>query len=325
MRKMPYRRIVGWACVGMVLCLMPVTVAAARAGLLIIRADGQDYAQTAAVLQAELANEFASAELIIAKTTPVSDIAAKMAQVKPQLVVLMDNIAISRYKQYQAAQPSSAPVVPVVAVMASFMELALAGMPNAAGIAYEVPIVTSVVNLRMLLPKPLKKVGVVHRDFMQAFVTQNAQFCGKEQIELIAEAIPSQEKLKTPLKEALASLKRQGVDALWVPNDSVLVNQELLQSVWQPFAKEFKKLIIVGAEVLVTPTLNFGAFAVVPDHGPLGVQAADLAMEIRANNWQADTGRVDPPQSVYKILNGAQAARLKISADKLELVDKIAK
>ncbi|RLC00051.1 MAG: hypothetical protein DRI57_32795 [Deltaproteobacteria bacterium] len=115
------------------------------------------------------------------------------------------------------------------------------------------------------------------------------------------------------------------MDVLWVPNDNKIVNAELLRSVWIPFARKFQKPIIVGVEVLVSPGFQFGTFGVIPDHINLGAQAAGTVFDVRKNGWQVGGRKLEPPHSVYKIINYGQAVRLfKVDKDKLlNVVDKI--
>jgi len=125
-----------------------------------------------------------------------------------------------------------------------FVDIAIEGMKNTAGIFYEVPIVTSIVNLRNIMPRVrLEKIGVIHRSFSEQLVRINQDYCRKEHTELVPYLISDKGDIESELKKGLDILeKKENIDALWVLNDSILVNAQLLRSAWIPFARKFKKL-----------------------------------------------------------------------------------
>jgi ABC-type uncharacterized transport system substrate-binding protein len=299
----------------------------AKEPLLIIRLEGNALQQAVEGIRAEIKESFLINEMLIDKNTTDNDIALKMKELKPKLVVLMDNIAVSLYKKYQKEIPESSAVVPSVSLMASFMDLSIRDMKNATGIFYEVPLVTSIVNLRSVMPSvPLRNIGVVNREFMDQSVKINRGYCRRENIELISQQISENENITAELEKALKLLKESKIDALWVPNDNKIVNANLLKSVWIPFAEQFEKPIIVGVEVLVQPSFKFGTYAVIPDHVELGKQASEIIFDIRDNHWKAESRDIEQPRSVYKIINMEQAERLfRIDKEKLNNVDKILK
>ncbi len=298
----------------------------AKEPILVIRTEGKDFEQAVRGIRQETEDDFSLNEMIVSRSSAAGEITGKIKEVSPGIVVLMDNISISLYRKYQAELPASASPVPCVALMSSFMDIALKGIKNAAGIFYEVPLVTGVVNLRTIMPDVrFRKVGVIYRDLMAASVKTNQTYCGKEQIGLTAYQIPGGGDIASEIKKGLELLdKKDKIDALWILNDSAMVNSGLLRDVWIPFAAEFEKPIIVGVEVLVQPEFRFGTFAVIPDHVELGVQAADMIYNIRKNSWKAGENEIRQPRSVYKIINMEQAQRLfRIDKEKLNNVDKI--
>lgn len=296
-----------------------------KESLLIIRVAGKNFEQVVLGLSEELSEDFFLHELIVDKSTKKQQIFPKIKKVSPKIVVLMDNIPINLYKGYQKDLPQGGSITPSVSVMASFMDIAIKGLKNATGIFYEVPLVTSVVNLRAVLPShSFDTVGVIHREFMVPVINLNQKYCAKEDIELTAYSIPNNKNIGSELKTALNQLEKK-IDALWIPNDNQLINAELFNSVWTPFAKEFQKPIITGVESLIVPKFKFGTFAVIPDPLQLGTQAAELVFDAIDNDWVVETGKVEPPRSVYKIINLEQAERLfKVDQEKLQnMVDKV--
>ncbi|MDM8558681.1 hypothetical protein [Candidatus Parabeggiatoa sp. HSG14] len=296
-----------------------------KESLLVIRVAGKNFEQVVLGLSEELTDDFFLHELIVDKTTKKHQIASKIKKVSPKIVVLMDNISINLYKGYQKGLPQSVSIIPSVSVMASFMDMAIKNLENATGIFYEVPLVTSVVNLRAILSSnSFDKVGVVHREFMYPAISFNQNYCVREDVELITYSIPNKGNIQSELKTALNKLGKE-VNAFWIPNDNRLINAELFNSIWIPFAKEFQKPIITGVESLIAPKFKFGTFAVIPDPVQLGTQAAEIVFEAMDNDWEVETGEVEPPRSVYKIINLEQAEGLfKVNKEKLQnMVDKI--
>lgn len=297
----------------------------AKDSLLIIRMDDAALRQAVEGLRSYIREEFPIAEMIVRSDTQADEISHKIEEVSPKLVVLMDNTAITLYKKFRKGLPESSKPLPSVSIMASFMDLVIRDMKNAAGIFYEVPVVTSVVSLRSVMPSvPLKKIGVAHRGFMEQSVKTNREYCKRENIELVSQIIPESENFESGIEKTLKFMTDQGIDALWIPNDNKIINPSLFKSVWIPFAERFRKPIIVGVEVLVQPKFKFGTFAVIPDPFELGVQAAEIIYDIRDNNWSAEDREIEPPRSVYKFINMEQAQRL-FSIDKEKLMNNVDK
>jgi ABC-type uncharacterized transport system substrate-binding protein len=313
-----------------VFCLLLTAVplsADANDAVLIIRIEGKDFLQAVSGVKGELEEELDIHELVVSKTSSEKEIARKMATVSPKLVILMDNVSIVLYRNYQNSLPDPSRVPPSVSLMASFTDLAIQDLKNASGIFYEAPLVTSLVGLRAILAShSFEKVGTVYRPFMADSVRRNRTYCEKEGIELAAVEIPDEAYPESELKKALRLLLRdKSVSAFWLPNDSGIINPELFRSVWIPFAQEFRQPIIVGIEMLAEPRLDFGTFAVVPDHFELGVQAAHMVFKAMDRGWKVQAGKVFPPRSVRKIINLKQAESLfRVDKEKLQyMADKI--
>lgn len=310
----------------MVFFLVPAISEAAGDVVLVIRVGGEDFEQAVKGLITEFEDEFSVSEMVIDKKTRQSNIRKRVSADNPKIVVLMDNIAISKFKRYQ--MESGNVRIPVVCLMASFMDLAIKGMQNATGIHYDVPIVTSAVYLRSVLDDaPLSKIGVLHREFMTGLVETNRVYCEREKIRLVSHSIPNKTDFESEIGRGLRELQRKKIDALWFPNDNILIRNFLVH-IWIPHAQEhgrpvFKNPIIVGVENLVRPKSDFGTFAVIPDPVELGAQAAETVFEIMDNDWVIEETEVVPPRSVLKILNMKQARKFGVDKEKLATVNKL--
>jgi len=290
-----------------------------------IRTAGKNFEEAKNGMSYELEADFEITDFIIDKTFSPEMISEKMNAVAPDIVVLMNNTAVSLFKKYQTALPLEGTKIPSVSLMSILVNDAIDGLQNATGIGYEIPVVTSSVNMRSIFGvDKVKKVGIVHREKFAQFVESNRKFCQNENISLITKQIGN-DNVESDLKAGLQSLVNSGVDALWVPGDNIIVNKELLLGVWIPFLKENKLPVIVGVKNLVDPKFGFGTFAVLPDHSALGSQAASIVYDVMNNNWIVEeNGSTQLPLSVYTILNFTTSRALfGITEDQIEGVDQV--
>jgi len=312
----------------MIALMLLVDTIPAKDTILVLRRDGKNFEDALMGMNEELKADFAIKEKKIEKKTDVNEIQVEIGSVHPKVVVLMDNSAISLYKKYQAGLKDGDTIIPSISIMGVFIKDAICEIRNACGISYEIPIVTSIVNLRSVLGTSMKKVGVIHREFLDDFVSKNKEFCKMEGIEIVEISLPNKsDEYKKLLRNSLTSLfKEKNVDVLWVPNDNTFLTVDIIQDVWVPVVKKEKKPVVVGVELLVNPKLDFGTFAVLPDHVALGTQAAEMIYDIKDNNWQCEEGQVDPPLAVLKIINLVQVRKnFNVADEKLNAVDKTVK
>jgi hypothetical protein len=300
----------------------------AKDKILVLRRDGKDFETALRGLTEELKAEFEFKDKKIQKKTEVNEIRTEIATVHPKIIVLMDNSAINLYRRYQAELNVGDTILPSISIMGVYIKDAISEIKNACGISYEIPIVTSIVNLRSVLGTSMKRVGVIHREFLNDFILKNREFCRMEGIEIIDISLPNKSNdYKKLLRNSLKTLfEEKNIDVLWVPNDNAFLNVENIQGVWIPAVKKEKTPVVVGVELLVNPKLDFGTFAVLPDHVALGSQAAEMIYDIMDNEWKCENGRVDPPLAVFKIINLQQAKKnFNVSDEKLKVIDKALK
>ncbi len=294
--------------------------------LLVFRPEGKDFTEVLKGMKSELQGEYRIEEWLITADLKPEDMDIRIKQANPKLIILMDNWIINLFKKYQYALPDSAAVIPSVSLMAISLEKEIAGLKRATGISYEVPIITSAVNLRNIIGKPIPKIGVVHREFLNGFIADNSGYCKKEGIEIVSVALKNKEEdFKGSVKNALELLfQDRKIDVLWVPNDNVLLSVDIIKTVWLPLIHKYQKPVIVGVETLVNPALGFGTFAVLPDHVELGKQLAGKILEISDSGFKVQSGSVNQPLSVIKILDLAQARKiLNLGKERLGSVDKV--
>ncbi|MDG5816789.1 hypothetical protein QA601_16955 [Chitinispirillales bacterium ANBcel5] len=293
--------------------------------VLVLRQDGDNFEEVFRGLDDELSFELNVVDIIVSGNTNVNGLSDIIEEHNPKLLVLMDNQVITLYREYLNNFDIENPL-PSVSLMGVMVGDAISEIKNATGISYEIPLVTSLVNLRAVLSEPMKRVGVIYREFLHDFVEENRAYCSNEGIELIDVKIPNNESnLRRTLRNRIRDLiEEDKVDALWIPNDNRLLHPDLLRRVWIPAVRRYDIPVVVGVEILVDPQINLGSFAVLPDHIALGTQAAEMVFNIMDNNWVAQGYRVQPPLAVYLIVN-YKHLKSKITEEALDGVDRIVK
>ena len=295
--------------------------------ILLLRTEGDAFQEVASSIKERLSGDFTVQEEIVAGTLTASATAELVNKSKPSLVILMNNSSVSSYKMYQKSLPESSTPIPTISLMVALLPTQIEGLKNATGISYEVPIVTSVVNLRHLLAIDSVKLGVVYREFLKPFIDTNEGYCKKENIQLIRGFVPSDNvNYSALLEKGLQHLTTvKGANMIWVPNDPVFLKPEIISNVWKPFAEKNSIPIIVGVESMLSSNVNFGTYAVLPDHVSLGQQAADMVYSIKNAGWKVEGSIVEPPISIFQVLNPKKIQK-KFNIDETTVdVDKVIK
>jgi hypothetical protein len=301
--------------------------AESKNNILVVRHPGEDFDQVVKGINDELSDGFNITEFVISQQTELKDLTNYININVPDLLVLMDNKPINLYKKYLDTEKPENPL-PSVSLMGVLIKNAIKDLKNASGITYEIPVVTSIVNLRSILGIEMEYIGVIHRKYMTEFVNDNTRFCKKEGINIINSILPNKSNnySKILLKNLNYLIQDKNIEVLWVPNDNILLHPDLLNDVWIRTVKKFEIPVVVGVEVLVDPKLNFGTFAVLPDHTSMGVQASEMILRIKNNGWNASSIPVEPPVAVYKIINYKQVKNMfNVKESQLYQVDKIYK
>lgn len=271
----------------------------------------------------EVKGSFSVMTFSVDANTTVDDLAQVIERSRPSCVVLMNNATVGLYQRYQKAQSSRRPFPAAVIVVASFVNVLKAGLENATGIAYEVPIPTMFVNLSSMLAGRIDRVGVVYREGLGEFIQYHRDLAAREQVELVAMQVPAQP-TALEITSALRALETRKVNALWILNDNrLLKNGEFLENVWRPSVAKMKIPVVMGIPTLISSELGVGTFAIVPDEAALGAQTADLIASLAENGWRADRHPVEPPVSTVTVLDIHQArARFHLNKDALDWVDR---
>jgi hypothetical protein len=254
-------------------------------------------------LVSEVQKRFNIHTFVVGPETTEADLASAIKTAAPACLVLMDNVTMNLYRRYQAANPTAS-MPPAVLLMASFAEEMQARLRRATGIAYEVPGVIAFVNLRSVIRAPVVRVGVVYRPAFRKFVARETALAAKEHVELISVSVPN-DVTASELRDALHDLAgKSKVDAIWMLNDDALVRSpEFVDDAWRAELSEAKLPLIVGVPNLVEPSSPLATLAVVPDHGALGLQAANLLFDLSENDWRVERFPLEVPLSVRTVVD----------------------
>lgn len=287
--------------IGIILALSGLVLGRANA-VFVLRPAGATFEEAREGILQTLGPSYSLRDFLVTGSTTVEDVVVAWKRCAPRVVVAMDNRSIALFRESRKLLGDSS--VPLVALMGVRVDAAVGDQPNAAAINYEIPAVTTLVNLRAVLKAPVRRAGMIFRASMADVFARNAEFCKAENIELVGRMVPDTADAKSGLETALKSLLADpGIDALVVVNDNFFLNAALLRTVWLPLLSGWRHPVVVGVESLVRPGLGFGTFAVLPDHYALGSQAAGLIQEIEEAGWKVDGPRIDQPISVIKVLN----------------------
>lgn len=221
---------------------------------------------------------------------------------RPNAVILMDNHGVNTYIKYQQQNPDRKYPPSIIASTLSAERL-VTRIEHSTAILYEVPAVTSFVDLRkMVVNKPIQKVGAIYRSsYRDAFETQRT-FAMLEQIELHGLEVPD-ELNRRSLKKAIKSIKKQDIDAIWVMNDPALLSKTLLTRAWIPLLKRFEGPVVVGIPTLINSQFMLGDYVSYPDHFELGIQIGDKLFDLQDNDWQLHSSINTQPISIRKEIN----------------------
>lgn len=253
-------------------------------------------------LKDELSGDFDVVTRVVSTDVDQRYLAQEIAAAHPRGVVLMGNLAMNLYLDYQQKHAGQS-FPPALVVMASFFEQQRALFRNTTGISYEIPGITTFVGLRSFVYHPVRRVGVIHRPLFTSYVERQAQLASVEQVQLVPAEVGSSPG-PYEIRRALDRLiHREKVDAIWVLNDNALLEPELIAKGWLTILHKSPTLVVVGVGSLVDQRLHFGSFAMLPDHAALGVQTANLVFKLSEHGWDASSEPVELPLAVQTVVD----------------------
>lgn len=304
--------------------LLTVTARADAAPVLVLMPDAASARETLRGMSEELGDDFKLMPRIVSESTDPNDLVQMVRSERPEAIVVMNNPILRLFRRYRVVAPPAQRAIPAVSILTSFLRETSAGVENLTGVIYEVPLVTSLTNLRVLIEQPLKRVGVLYRPIFAEFLAEQKKLSQAEGFDVVGVQIDDTK--PRSIEKALDRLREEmKVDAIWVLNDNVLLKPELLVEGWLPALRRNRTPIIVNVRSLLSRDVNFGTFAVVPDHRGLGSQAGQLVASIADAGWKLTfPGEFEYPIAVEKVLDLDFARQyLALREGQLESVDKL--
>ena len=285
---------------------------------ILIITEGNDTAeQIIEELLSEIQPSFRVRDCVIDSTTTSARIASVIHRSAPMLVLCIGDRAIDLYADYQADISAGKNIIPSLSILSSDIRRKVSDMQHAVGITNEVPIVTSIVNLRSLLHVPVRRVGIIHRPGLREFIDENKELCRREQIQLACEEIANDE--KKLVRRIRKSIRRlvvgKKVDVLWLPSDPALLNPTTITRAVAPLVQRYHIPVVVGLDKFVRGDNDFGTFAVYPDYLAFVLQITNLIEEIATRKPEQIHSRIVPPVSVCKIVNCSRVKKEDLPLD----------
>jgi hypothetical protein len=278
----------------------------------------------------EVQGELELIDLVISRDEdPWLSISQAVAHEQPAAIVLIKNRAVDAYRKYLSFHPArDSRQVPVLCLMASSDEAQIQSITNAGGILNNVPVVTSVASLRMLLNREFSNIGAVVAASRSAALQDEIGSCRRERLNVVEIPVADTQSLRAcrQLKKHVSELIRlRKIDVLLITADSQTLTPQIVKSVWEPLSESFDIPIILSGSVPDDITSDFSTMCIVPDDYGYGMQAAGRLFELKDNGWQAAAGQFEPLISVHKVVNCYQLPRLGLSGDiDIRSVDQIA-
>lgn len=273
-------------------------------------------------LRDELGDSFDVVTRQVSAESTSADLDREIRAVQPRCLILLGNAASNLYLEYQQTRPG--PFLPAVVLMTSFFEQQYPLFRNVTGVSYEVPGITTFVNLRSFVYRPIQRVGVLHRALFRTYVEQQARLARLEQVQLVPLEMsrsPGPHEIRKGLDRLIHD---EQVDAVWVLNDNVLLKPELIAKGWLKVLHKNPIAVVVGVGTLVDARLHFGSFAMLPDHGALGVQASNLVFRLRDEGWDARAIPPELPLSIQSVVDlGWTRQHLQFREDAVDRIDRI--
>jgi putative ABC transport system substrate-binding protein len=228
---------------------------------------------------------------------------------KPVVVVALGNLAAQAARAYLPDAPL------VFGMVQDPVKLGLAPAPNLTGVALSLPVKNQIAAFRMVNPRGTR-IGVVF----------NPENSGRQVEEAVKAApllrvafVPRPVSSVSEIPQALRTLlSGDTVDALWMPADPILLNDETRRHILTETLKSGKPVYAYSASLVTEGALVSNG----PDLGSIGQQAGELVNRLAAG----DKSRIDVqvPRAEL-VINNRIAGKLKIvvPADALKAANKV--
>lgn len=217
---------------------------------------------------------------------------------KAALIVAMGPLAAQLARE-------KAPDLPLVFCMVQDpVKAGLTGLPNVAGVAFNIPVKNQLAAFRMVNPRAAR-IGVVYNVENVGRLVQEAQKAAAV-VRLVLMERPVTSDKDVP--QALRSLLKgdDGVDALWIPPDPVLLGDDARRFILSESLKAGKAVYSFSAQFVAEGALVSDG----PDYVSIGDQVGDLVNRLTGPEKGAKIEMLIPKAEL--VINEKMAQRLKI-------------
>jgi putative ABC transport system substrate-binding protein len=212
---------------------------------------------------------------------------------------------------------TSLPETPMVfAMVQEPAKLGLAAAPNVTGVAFAIPIKNQIAAFRLVNPKGVR-IGVIYKEENAGrYVEEAVKAASLLRVALTPKAVASEREIPAALRALLSG--DQAIDALWIPNDPVLLGDETRRFLLSQMFKAGKAVYGSTSGLVAEGALVSNG----PDLASIGEQAGELVNRLAAG----DRARIEllVPRAEL-VINKKVARRLKIDvpADVLKAANKV--
>ena len=276
--------------------------------VLIFRQGSANFEELVKSVKEEIDGELELVDHVLSDKATYAEFVQKTRAEKPDLLLLLDNKAVTFAKKFNKEADEYAQNLKGVAAMGLNLRKELKGNKNICAVEYEVPAYTIITGFRYMVKKDIKNVLVFYRKSEQQEVIDSAaKLLSKEGIKLNA---MNTEEYGTEDKDVKFFLQRNVMremyhkdnDLVWVISDSVMLDNDNFAEVWVNAARKNKVPFIAGLKTFADPDMQFCAYSASPNHRDLGSQVTEMVFALIDGSTPEEIG-VEYILSVEKSAN----------------------
>jgi len=268
----------------LLLLMLPLCASAEK--LLIFRQGSVNFEEVTKAIREEIGEDLDIVDHVLQKESQYQEFHDKIRSEKPDMLLLLDNKALSFAKKFNQEKDEYAKNLKAVAAMALNLRKELKGNKNICAIEYEVPAYTLITSYRFIVKKNIKNVLVFYRGSEHSEIIKNAQAqLKKENITLRAidaEAYGTSEKQVNFFlqRNMLREIYRKDIDLVWVISDSIMLNNNNFASLWVSASRRNKVPFVSGIQKFSAQEMQFCAYSASPNHQDLGAQVSEMIFSL---------------------------------------------
>lgn len=295
--------------------------------VLVLRPDGSEYSKAEHGLRSELSS-YEYHTLISSSTSEQKQLRKKIDSIAPDFIVVMENHNLNRLIDL-SLNGMDFSQHPVFSILSLNLKSTIKNQSHFYGIEVEVPAYTLITQFRKVSHSTVSKIGVFHQKELSFRIQEAKKTLKQEEINLVSYCLDC----KTPISNRLLlqMLKNEyremifedEIDAIWMIEDNLSLNQTTLEHFWTRIVKNSSIPILTPFTSYTNPTINLGHFSAQAKYYELGTQVG-LQIEMYADEGKLDT-QTEPPISVNTSINLPKLENIhwKIKKKKVERVKQI--